>query len=121
MMFKKEHIPLILNGTKIMTRRRHKYKLKKGKIYRVRKNYFKSLDLWIEITDVYPQKLGEMTEEDALKEGGYTLEKFKAVWKRIVGDWNPEELVTVYEFKVIKDSTKQILISKYITSFLSFL
>ena len=118
MMFKAEHIPLIINGTKIMTRRRHKYKLKKDKTYRVRKNYFKSIDVWIKILNVHQEKLEEITKEDAYKEGGYTLEEFKAVWKRISGEWDPEETVTVYEFKVVSEPPKPSNLTNYLNIFL---
>ena len=41
-----------------------------------------------------------MSEEEVLKEGGYTLEEFKEVWGRINGSWEPDEVVGVYEFKI---------------------
>jgi len=41
-----------------------------------------------------------MTPEEALKEGGYTLEGFRRVWEEINGSWDPDEVVWVYEFQV---------------------
>jgi len=44
-----------------------------------------------------------MTAEEVLKEGGYTVEEFKSVWGRIVGHWDPDEVVTVYEFHLVEE------------------
>gem|GEM_PF-5390704 len=52
------------------------------------------------ITRVYRQRLGEITPEECLKEGGYAPEGFREVWRRINGSWDPDEVVVVYEFKL---------------------
>jgi len=105
LIFRREHVELICRGLKTQTRRRHRYRLKAGKIYDVKLNWVKKTGLKILITRVYTQRLGDMSEEEALKEGGYTLEEFKKVWERINGSWNPDEVVVVYEFRLI-DSLK---------------
>ena len=40
--------------------------------------------------------------EEAMKEGGYIIEQFKEKWKEIHGYWNPNEVVWVYEFKILE-------------------
>lgn len=47
--------------------------------------------------------MGDISEEDARAEGGYTVEEFKEVWKRIHGSWNPNEEVWVVEFERITE------------------
>jgi hypothetical protein len=42
--------------------------------------------------------LADFTEEDARKEGGYTLEQFREVWKNLHGEWNENEFVYVIQF-----------------------
>jgi len=56
----------------------------------------------LRVTSIERKKLGDFTEEDAKREGGYTLKEFKEVWKKIHGEWNPDESVYVISFKVEK-------------------
>jgi len=37
-----------------------------------------------------------------MAEGGYTVAEFKEVWRRINGSWDPNEVVVVYDFKVVE-------------------
>jgi hypothetical protein len=53
---------------------------------------------YVVIEDVWSEPLEELTEEDAAKEGNYTREEFIEEWKRIHGEWNPEQTVYVIEF-----------------------
>ena len=101
-LFKKEHVRLILEGVKTQTRRRHKYPRKAGKVYDIKRDWFHSTGDKILITRVRRQRLGEITPADAMAEGGYTVEEFRKVWRRINGPWDPDKEVTVYDFKVVK-------------------
>ena len=100
MIFSEEHIQLILEGKKTQTRRRHVRVLKVGRIYRIQTNWYEWTDIRILITRAFQQRLGDITEEDAKKEGGYTVEEFRRVWEQINGVYDPEEIVTVYEFRL---------------------
>lgn len=102
LIFKKEHIDLILEGVKTQTRRRHSRPLKAGRVYDIKKDWYHSTDLKILITRVRRQRLGDITPEEARKEGGYTIKEFQSIWRRIYGPWNPLEEVVVYEFKVVE-------------------
>lgn len=102
LIFKKAHIKLILEGVKMQTRRRHKRLLKKGKIYDIKRDWYHNTGHKILITRIYRQRLGDITEEEARKEGGYTISEFVYVWMRINGVWDPDEEVVVYEFKVVE-------------------
>lgn len=96
LIFKRDHIELILSGVKTQTRRRHKRTLKAVKIYDIKKDWLQG-----QKTKVYRQRLRDITPEEALKEGGYAVEEFKQVWIRINGYWDPDEVVVVYEFKAV--------------------
>lgn len=62
-------------------------------------------DCFIRITDRYEQPLGEMTDEDAQAEGDYeTVAEFRASYREIYGDWDPERVVEVIEFDYVGDS-----------------
>lgn len=104
MLFKPEHKEMILNGTKTATRRIWKSpKVKVGGVYKAKlkmlsKDYFAK----IKVNKLYKQKLNEMTDEDARKEGYPNMVEFYKIWKEINGDWEGELIVDVVEFEVIK-------------------
>ena len=53
------------------------------------------------------QKLGGLTPEEAGKEGFSGIEKFREVWIRINGNWDPELEVVVYEFELAEPPPKK--------------
>jgi hypothetical protein len=100
MMFNKDLLEMVLSGRKTQTRRRHKQPLKEKQKYVVKRNWYKNTEQYIQIKKVYPQKLGDVSEEEATKEGFSGLDKFRDAWIRINGSWDPEMEVTVYEFEL---------------------
>lgn len=110
MLFRKHHIQMIIDGTKTQTRRIWKTPhAVVGRIHPARTNYYqKKVDCpKIKILKVYTQPLGEMTEEDAQKEGGYTLERFKQIWLKINRvPLDPNEVVHVVEFEYIGEGNE---------------
>jgi hypothetical protein len=99
LIFGRDHIRLILEGVKTQTRRRHGRPLKAGRIYDVKRDWYHSTGHKILITDVYRQRLRDITPEEDNKEGNYTVDEFIEEWKDINGSWEPDEVVWVYEFK----------------------
>lgn len=97
--FSRVHADAIVKGAKTQTSRKTKEpRLQPGTIVRAQVTYFADL----EILTIYRKKLGEFDENDATREGGYTLEEFKEVWKELHGDWNPNESVYVIQFKIAR-------------------
>lgn len=97
--FMHDHYHKILNGTKTQTSRKGiPPNLKKGTTAHALVTHFADL----EIVDIYKKKLGEFDEDDADREGGYSLKEFKEVWKKLHTEWNPDEAVNVIRFKVAK-------------------
>ncbi|MCJ7634295.1 ParB/RepB/Spo0J family partition protein [Candidatus Bathyarchaeota archaeon] len=96
--FRIGHMDPILNGTKTQTSRKGipDPKVRLGaKIHAaVWEPHFAEL----RITSIERKRLGDFTEEDARREGGYTLEHFKEVWKNLHGEWNENESVFVIQF-----------------------
>ena len=93
--FSKVHAEAIVKGGKTQTSRKNKDpRLKRGVIVRAQVTHYADL----QITDVYRKRLGDFDEEDAKREGGYTLEEFKEVWRRLHGEWNPNEYVYIIQF-----------------------
>jgi hypothetical protein len=103
LLFKPEHIIPIQTGAKTQTRRVWKKarvlvgSIQKAKLEMMKSDYFARL----KITLIRQDRLGNMTEEDAKKEGGYTLEEFKVLWAKINGSWNPDQVVWVVDFVVV--------------------
>lgn len=105
-LFKKEHVYSILNGTKTETRRCWKKpravigSVHKAKLKMLSKDYFAILY----INKVWQQNLLDITESQAWNEGGYTkpeyLKKWDEINPNIPSKSNP--LVWVVEFKINK-------------------
>ncbi len=102
-LFKRFHVFPILIGLKTQTRRTWaKARVKVGstqlaKTEMISKAYFARL----KIIAVYQERLGDMTEQDAYDEGGYTLEDYKQVFEKINGFWDDNQTVYVIKFEVI--------------------
>ena len=104
MFFKKWHIELILSGRKTQTRRlpgkSANYQV--GRVYGIRDRWFSKPEAHILITHKFRQRLGDISLEDVGKEGYSSLEEFQRAWEEAhgPGSWNPDLIVTVYEFKL---------------------
>lgn len=106
MLFEDQHITAIRQGVKTATRRDwdENYNRPTPGVHIAATHLFTSedeADCYIVVTDVYREPLGDMTHEDARKEGGYDLDDFREAWERINGDdaWDPEQVVDVVEFE----------------------
>lgn len=100
--FRLSHREPILKDTKIQTSRRGipDPKIKEGAIVHaaVWEPHFADL----RITHIERKRLKHFDEEDAKREGGYTLEEFKKVWKEIHGEWDEDQFVYVIHFERLK-------------------
>ena len=118
-LFKPEHVPLILSGKKTQTRRLWKKpRVKVGGVYQARTELFGKPFALIRVVRLEQRLLGDMTEEDAHAEGYPNRpEFFDAFFKinRIEHDvfsgvtliW--EIKVWVVEFEVVKEPTNIVL------------
>ncbi|EMA08792.1 MULTISPECIES: ASCH domain-containing protein [Haloarcula] len=107
LLFKPRHIAAIRDGTKTATRRdwADNYpRPSEGDIRMAVTEMFTSdeaCDCYLRITNLYQEPLGEMSHEDARKEGGYDMAEFRKAWTQINGDWDPELVVDVVEFEYV--------------------
>uniref|UniRef100_A0A6M3M9Q3 Putative ASCH domain-containing protein n=1 Tax=viral metagenome TaxID=1070528 RepID=A0A6M3M9Q3_9ZZZZ len=106
-MFKRNLLELVLSGLKTQTRRLHKHTLKEGQIYTLKKNWYKNTGEYIKITRVAHQRLGDITKDEAEKEGFRSIEEFRQAWIRINGSWDPDMEVVVYDFELADSSQRQ--------------
>jgi ParB-like chromosome segregation protein Spo0J len=100
--FRLSHMNPIIEGRKTQTSRKGipDPKVKVGAIVHasVREPHFADL----RITHIERKRLKYFDEEDAKREGGYTLEEFKKVWKDIHGEWDEDQFVYVIYFEKVK-------------------
>ena len=109
MIFSPENIELIREGKKTETRRIWKKPhVKVGKTYQCRTSRYSKTpedSPYIKIIAMRKEKLGEITDDAARKEGfkpdGAQLEKFWALWVKLHGSWNPDQEVYVVDFEVV--------------------
>lgn len=95
--FSKIHADAVVDGKKTQTTRKSKDpRLLKGATIRAQVTHFADL----KIEDVYRKRLGEFDDQDARREGGYSIDEFKDVWKELHGEWNPNESVYVIRFQL---------------------
>jgi len=56
----------------------------------------------LRIMSIERKKLRYFDEQDAMREGGYTLEEFRRKWRKMHGEWDENQLVYVIHFEKIK-------------------
>ncbi|NWF87802.1 ParB/RepB/Spo0J family partition protein [Candidatus Bathyarchaeota archaeon] len=102
MYFAADDKKLLLDGTKTQASRTDlpNPKMKAGSIVHATIQEPHIADL--RITSVERKKLRYFDEEDAKREGGYTLEEFKRKWKKVHGEWDENQLVYVIHFEKVK-------------------
>ena len=98
LLWKKEYIEKILSGEKTATRRRTRPMVRVGGSYLIRDGFFTHLDERITVDRLYEQRLGDMTEEDARREGAASHDAFVREWTRLYGHFDPGDSVWVVEF-----------------------
>lgn len=119
LLFKKKFIPQILGQVdpkKVTTRRLGKLRWNIGAIHTFKTNYNNdSIFARAKILRVYRQNLFDADEDDAFREGFWSLEDFKKTWIQINGSWDNID-VWVIDFLVVEssiDPIKQNSLSKY--------
>ena len=98
LLWKESYLPLLLSGTKTATRRTKRPLVKEGRSYFIRSGFFTHLPEKIKVDQLYTQKLGDMDERDAMKEGASSLKDYITEWEKLYGKWNPDQIVWVVEF-----------------------
>lgn len=107
LLFKEPHIEAIRAGTKTVTRRdwaENYGRPNVGTVQMATTSLFETdeeCDCYVRILDVYQEPLREMDHADARAEGGYDMVDFRAAWRDINGEWNPDLVVDVVEFEYV--------------------
>ena len=97
--FIKIHGDMIVQGIKTQTSRETiDPRIKPGAVIRVEVPNFAD----VEVVALHRRKLGDYDDEDARREGGYTLKEFKEVYKGRHGRWDDNVDVYTIQFKCVK-------------------
>lgn len=113
MLFKDYHLPMIRSGSKTVTRREWAdsyYGPKEGSVIAATTELFvrnEEADCFIRILGSREEPLGEITDEEAQKEGDYeTVDDFREGYEAVYGEgsWDPEKVVTVVEFEYVGEA-----------------
>jgi hypothetical protein len=102
LLFKKPLLEKVLSGEKTQTRRLSTRTYTPGRIYGVTCRRYQKSQAHIQITNATQQRLGDINEIDAIKEGLETKEQFLKTWQEINGVLDLNSIVIVYDFKVVK-------------------
>jgi len=104
--FRLTHAKPIIEGTKTQTSRH----LRPEDLARLKVGTICHANIWeprfadLKVREATKKRLGDFTEQDAKREGGYTLEEFKNIWESIhgKGSWKPDVKVDVIVFELVK-------------------
>ena len=103
MIFRPELARLILSGEKSMTRRRLPCRYRADRWYKVQPGRGEKHVCHIFLTKVRVERLRDISEQDAIREGFEGSTKFFVYWLKLVGEMRPrdfDERVAVIEWVV---------------------
>ena len=101
-LFKKHFVFPILTGLKEHTRRTWKTpRAKEGSIHQAKTDYTAYYFAELQIKEVYQELLGDISPQDARKEGGYTVQSYIDEFKRVYGFWDDNLEVYVVDFETV--------------------
>lgn len=103
-LFKPMFVGPILAGTKTQTRRTGSKRWKIGSIHQAKTSYAKdAVFAKLRIVAIRQEKLGEMTEADAVAEGFSCVMAFQNAFRSMYGTWDADQLVWVIDFELVKE------------------
>jgi ParB family chromosome partitioning protein len=102
MHFTAEDKGLLLEGIKTQTSRTDMPDLKVKAGATVHATIWEPHIIDLHITSIERKRLRYFDEEDAKREGGYTLKEFRKKWKETHGEWDENQLVYVIHFEKAK-------------------
>lgn len=100
-LLKQEHVKVILSGRKTQTRRRGKCRWRIGSIHLAKTNFKKdSVFAALKILSVRQERLGNISEADAVAEGYSSIKEYLDVFRQIYDLFDPDEIVWIIDFEV---------------------
>jgi len=103
LLFPPDDVKLVQYGSKTITiRPLRKTRMRAGSVYdaKLKVTSEKSFAHLL-VTDVYRKRLGELTEEDAEREGLTSLSELRKRWEASYGKWDDDDIIRVIEFRAM--------------------
>lgn len=102
-LFKPEHVRLILSGGKTQTRRLGKRRLNVGAVHQCKTRRNADPFARVEILDVRGERLGDISDDDVRREGYEERGDYIEAWERIYRrPWDDEMEVWVVDFRLVE-------------------
>lgn len=103
MLFKPEHIGLIQKGWKTVSRRMwSKPRVKVGSHHQIKTKIFTKEHFgYVRIDRIYRERLSELTEQHAAREGNYTKHEYLKLFKELYPDAGDYPMPWVVEFTYV--------------------
>lgn len=105
-LFKHDHVQMIQRKKKTQTRRTGKKRWSVGKIYQAKTSFTKGENpfAYLRVTGLREEFLGQISDEDARREGYPHVPAYRRVFKKIYGHWDPHQPVWVIDFEVATEA-----------------
>jgi len=100
LLFRPDEVRLVQYGSKsISIRPLRKTRMRAGTVYDAKLSIVADRPFArLLVTDIYRRRLGELTDEEAVRDGAGSLEEFRKRWEASTGGWDASEIVRVIEF-----------------------
>jgi hypothetical protein len=98
-----------MDGTKTQTRRLSKQTYKVGRIYGASRRRYQKSQAYIQILNAFPQRLFNVTEEEAKAEGFNNLTEFLEWMTKNQGYFIPWQTVNAYEFHKTEKANLEVI------------
>ena len=106
LLFKPEHVSMILNQNKTETRRTWKTaRVKVGNIYQCKTQLFGKAFATVKVTGLWKENLSDISPEGVEAEGYKTIKEYMDIWIKINKSWNPNINVWVIRFELEENLT----------------
>lgn len=104
-LFQKHHIDMIRAGNKTQTRRNHKApRARLDSVHQCRTELFGRPHCHIHIIRVWQERLGDISREDAINEGGYDRDDYiSGLIEMHKGKLTVDSLIWCYEFELVEE------------------
>jgi hypothetical protein len=104
LLFRPDEVRLVQYGSKsISVRPLRKTRMRAGMVYDAKLSVVSDRPFArLLVTDIFRCRLGDITEEQAVRDGAGSLGEFRRRWEASAGGWDPSETVRVIEFRSLR-------------------